>query len=36
MVVVFSLVFYYWGVASGLHTQLADEAVQAVAIEAGD
>lgn len=34
-VVVLSLLFYYWGVASGLHTQMADEAVQAVAIEAG-
>jgi amino acid transporter len=36
VVVVASLIFYYWGVASGLHTQMADEAVQAVAIEAGD
>ncbi len=36
VVVIGALLFYYWGVASGLHTELADEAVQAVAIEAGD
>ncbi len=36
VIIVLSLIFYYWGASSGTHSADTDEALQAIAIEAGD